>query len=173
MRCVDNKRKGELWTLDLDDRKAVVRGPAGDLVGEFLPEDGVEHFQMPSFSESIKYFGVLLRGELHRFDVAKSDLKQIQLFINRTIAAAGPEAIQAVRNKALRDTLIGAACIVVGVVLSVGSFLAVADKPEEGTYYVVYGLPFFGLIMVGKGIYGFIQHGHLKELAETSANTGR
>jgi hypothetical protein len=166
MRCVDKKRKGEVWTLDLDDGKAVVRRPAGDPVGEFSPEEAVERFQMPSFSESIKYFGVLLGEEMHRFDVAKSDLNQIRLFINRTIAAAGPEAVQAVRNKAIRDTLIGAGCIVVGVVLSLGSFLAAANKPEGGTYYIAYGLPFFGLIMVGKGVYGFIQHRHLQQLAE-------
>jgi hypothetical protein len=120
LRCVDRKRKGELWTLDLDDRKAVVRGRAGDLAGEFSPEDAFERFQLPSFSESIKYFGIMLEGELHRFDVSKSDLKQIKLFINRTIAAAGSESV--------------AGCIVAGILLSVGTFLAVADKPEGGTY---------------------------------------
>jgi hypothetical protein len=172
LRCVDKQRKGEVWTLELEDHKAVIRRPTGDVAGAFSPADAVERFQMPSFSESIKYFGVRLGDELHRFDVAKSDLKQIKLFINRTIAAAGPEAVQAVRNKAIRDALIGAACIVAGIVLSLGSFLAVADKPEGGTYYVAYGLPLFGLIMVGKGIYGFMQHGQLKQLTEIS-NSGQ
>src|SRR5262249_1399997 len=127
LRCVDKNHKGEQWQLDLDGDKAVIRKPSGEIAGEFSPEAAIERFQMPSFSESIKYFGVQLGDQLWRFDVAKSDLKKIRMFINRTIAAAGPQAVRAVRNKAIRDTLIGAGCIILGVFASLGSFLAAGN----------------------------------------------
>jgi hypothetical protein len=168
LRCVDKGHQGEMWTLDLEGEKAVVRNPAGNAAGEFAPEEAVQRFQMPSFSESIKYFGVKLDEKLWRFDVAKNDLKQIKAFINRTIVSAGPEAMQAVRNRALRDTLLGVAGVVAGIGLTVASYLEAANKPEGGRYTITYGLVLVGFILVGKGIYGFVQYSSLKQMAASA-----
>jgi hypothetical protein len=170
LRCVDKGHQGELWTLNLGDN-VVVRNPAGEVAGEFEAAEAGDCFQLPSFSESIKYFGVLLGDKVWCFDVSKGDLKEIKTFLNRTVAAAGPEAVLAVRNRAIRDVLIGAACVVGGGVLTVGSFLAAANQPEGGQYTVTYGLILFGLIMLGKGAYGFVRYGKVKQLAQESADS--
>ena len=162
LRCVDRERKGELWSLDLGGETVVVRNTAGTPVGQFTPEEAIGHFQMPSFSENIKYFGVSLGGTVHRFDVPKAVLQEIKALINRSIASAGPEAVRSVRNRAIRDILIGAACTVGGVVLTIGSYMSAANKPGGGKYTIAYGLVLFGLVMLGKGIYSFMQYGQVQ-----------
>ena len=120
---------------------------------------------MPSFSENIKYFAILLDGTFHRFEVSKQDLRAIQALINRTIVSQGPEAIRSVKNRAIRDTLLGVLSVVVGVALTLGSYMAAAKKPEGGTYIINYGLILFGLVALGKGIYGFMNYRALRRLS--------
>ena len=167
LRCVDRDRKGEMWSLDLGSERVVVQDASGTPVAEFTPEEAVGHFQMPSFSENVKYFGIALGDAIHRFDVPKDGLKEIKALINRSILSAGPEAVLSIRNRAIRDTVIGAACSVGGIVLSVGSYQAAANNPEGGKYTVTYGLILFGIAMLCKGIYGLIQYGQVRGLAES------
>lgn len=136
-------------------------------MGEFTPEEAVGHFQMPSFSENVKYFSIALGDAIHRFDVPKDGLREIKALINRSILSAGPEAIQSLRNRAIRDTIVGTASAVGGIVLSVGSYQAAANNPEGGKYTVTYGLVIFGIAMLCKGIYGLIQYGQVRRLAES------
>ena len=163
LRCIDKGHKGELWALDLAAETVRVKDSQGTVVAEFAPEDAFEFFQLPSFSESIKYFGVRLGKKLLRFDVSRDGLKQIKAFLNRTIVAAGPEAVLAVRNEAIRDTAIGVSCVIGGVGMTVWSYSTVAAEPRGGEFTVLWGLVFFGLIMIGKGIYGFVQYGNLTQ----------
>jgi hypothetical protein len=167
LRCVDKDHKGEEWALDLGSDKVIVRDAMGGLVAEFPVAEAAGRFQMPSFSENIKYFGIAFADQIRRFDVPKDGLKEIRAFNNRLTAAAGPEAVQAVKNRAVRDTLIGVACAIGGVVLTVGSYMAAANDPKGGRYTVTYGLVIFGLAMLAKGIYGFMQYGQIKRVHET------
>jgi hypothetical protein len=91
LRCVDKNHKGERWQLNLDDGKAVFRDPDGRIAGEFSPEEAIERFQMPSLSESIKYFGVRLGEQVWRFDVSKSDLN-----LNRSRCSSIGRSLQVV-----------------------------------------------------------------------------
>jgi len=97
------------------------------------------------------------------FDVAKRDLAEIKTYLNESVVAAGPEAVRAVRNRALRDLLIGIVAVLLGIGLTVASFLA-AENEEDGRFYVTYGAILFGLVMAGKGIWGFAQYGKLQRL---------
>jgi hypothetical protein len=165
LRCLHKDHKDETWKLDLDGDPVTLKDESGTVVWEMPANVAITQFQMPSFSESIKYFGILFGKEIRQFDVSKEGLKEIKTFLNKSVLAAGPEAVAAVRTKAIRDLLLGAACAIGGVVLTVGSYTAAAQKPEGGKYTVTYGLVIFGLIMLGRGVYGFVRHNQLKSLA--------
>jgi hypothetical protein len=119
---------------------------------------------MPSFSESIKYFGIVIDGKVQRFDVPRAGLKEIRAFTYRVTLASGPEAVRAVQRRAIRDTLIGAVCVVAGIALTIGAYLAAANKLRDGRYSVFYGLVLFGLVMLGRGIYRFRQYRELQRI---------
>jgi hypothetical protein len=165
MRCCHRKHKGERWVLDLGDEDAEVRDASRDVRAQFTHEEAAGKFLLPSFSESIKQFRVPIDGELWYFDVEKSDLKEIKTYINQAVVAAGPEAVAAVRNVAIRDSLIGLACVAAGVGLTALSFVQAAQNPQEGRYVVTYGLILGGLVMLGKGVYGFVRYGQLKKMS--------
>ncbi|WP_406693609.1 hypothetical protein V5E97_21495 [Singulisphaera sp. Ch08] len=165
--CVDRDHKGELWSLDLDRERVVVRDASGAPVAEFTPEEAVGRFQMPSFSENVKHFGIQLESSIFHFAVPKDGLREIKALINRTIVASGPEAILSIRNRAIRDTLVGLVCAVGGVVLTVGSYVSAANKPQGGEYTITYGLVLFGFAIFCKGVYGLIQYGQVRSLAES------
>lgn len=166
MRCCHLKHKGEVWTLDLGDNRAEIRDSGENVRAEYTREEAAEQFLMPSFSESIKQFRAPIDGEIWYFDVARPDLKQIKAFIDQAMVAAGPEAVRAVRNHAIRDTLIGLAAVSIGGALTIGSYLQAAQDPNGGEYVVTYGAVLFGLVMIGKGIYGFMRHGQLQTLSQ-------
>jgi hypothetical protein len=169
IRCMDKGHQGELWTLHLESDQALLCDPYSVIQGAYGPEEAVLRFQMPSFSESIKYFGVRLDDRLVQFAVERNDLKEIKRFINQTIVGAGPEAVESVKRKAIRDTLVGIACAIGGCVLTIGSYLAAATSPVGGNYYVTWGLVLFGFIMVGKGLFGFKQYSDLLKMSSKNS----
>jgi hypothetical protein len=168
MRCCHLQHKGETWTLDLRDEQAQIRDAAGKVRGEYPRTEVNDLFLMPSFSESIKQFRAAIDGEMWFFDVAKDDLKQIKAYLNQSLASGGIDAMLPVRNRGFRDLLIGLAAIVVGVGVTVASYLNAAQKPEGGEYSIVYGAVLFGIIMFGKGIYGLVRYQALKKLLESN-----
>jgi hypothetical protein len=169
MRCCHLKHKGEAWVLDLGDEGALVRDASGRVRAQFTREEAAGAFLLPSFSESIKQFRLPVDGEIWFFDVAKNDLKEIKTYINEAVVAAGPEAVLAVRNTAIRDALIGLACIIAGVGLTVWSYIRATQNPEDSGYVVTYGLVLVGLVMLGKGVYGFVRYGQLKKMSQDQA----
>lgn len=166
MTCVDKDAKNEQWSLDLDGETVTVRNAAGETAAEYTHDIAAEQFRMPSFSESIKYLGINMGDGMRQFQVDKAGIKQIEQYLLAYVVAAGPEAVNAMKNVAIRDTIIGVALAIVGVVITVMSYQAAANNPEGGSYTITYGLVLFGLIMFGKGIYGFIQWSQMKSMAE-------
>jgi hypothetical protein len=171
MRCCHREHKGEVWTLDLGADGATVQDARRAVRGEYGRAEVAEQFRLPSFSESVKQLRIPIDGELWYFDVARADLKEIKAYLDQAVVAAGPEAVRAVRNRALRDTVIGAGVFVAGVALTVGSYLRAAQNPAGGQYVVTYGLILVGLVMVGKGVYGLVRYGRLQKLAQEHEDT--
>lgn len=167
MTCCHLKHKNEVWTLDLNDDGAQILDASGDVRAQFTRDQAAGQFLLPSFSESVKQFRAPIDGELWYFNVARDDLKQIKAYIDQAVVAAGPEAVSAVRNRAIRDALIGVGGVGLGVALSVGSYLHAAEDPQGGEYVVTWGLVLFGLVMIGKGIYGFLRFRQLQKLSQT------
>lgn len=166
LKCLDKPFKGQRWELTLGRKAVRLYNESDEIVAEFAPAAALEHFVMPSFSESIKYFGIRAGDKMMQFDVAKPDLGRLQDYLDRQLVAAGPEAISAVLKAAWRDTLIGAAMTIGGIIATVLSYTSAAEKPEGGKFYIMWGLVLFGLVAVGKGIYQFTQYSRLRSLAQ-------
>jgi hypothetical protein len=166
MRCRHRKHKGEVWLLVLNKAFARVRDEDDEIRAEYDREETPHCLLLPSFSESIKHFRVAIDGEMWPFEVDKRDLKDIKDYLNESVVVAGPEAIRAVGQRALRDLLVGLALSVVGIGVTVGTLAYAASSPEGGQYIITHGLIVCGLVMVGKGIYGFVRQSHLQKLAQ-------
>ncbi len=162
MRCYDAKHKGEEWVLQLGKKGARVLDEYGEVRAEFTRGEAAGSFVLPSFAQSIKHFCVPIDGQIWHFDVSKPEIQQIKSFMDHSVVAAGPAAVQAVQTQAIRNLLIGIAATIGGTVLTVGSLVMAAQQEGGGRYVVTYGLIIYGLVMVGKGIYGFVQHGKLQ-----------
>src|SRR6476660_4719440 len=115
LRCLSEAYKGQEWILDLDGDHVTVADAAGNLLLDCTPEEAIQRFQLPSFSESIKYFGISAGEKFLRFDVSRSGLNEIKTFLDRKVIADGPEAVMAIRSAAIRDTLIGLFCALGGI----------------------------------------------------------
>jgi hypothetical protein len=166
MKRVGNKEQtGQMWTLDLGKETVVLTDHEGKVAIEFPAAEATGRFQFPSFSQSIKWFGVANDQGIWTFDVPKVDLTLIKGYVDRSIVTAGPEAIAGVRASAIRTMLIGAACTAGGIVITVGSYAAAAQKPEGGKYTITHGLIIVGIIMFVKGVYGWFQYTRLQGLA--------
>jgi len=76
-------------------------------VAEFSPEEALRRFQLPSLFWGIKYFNIRMFSGFFRFEVTRHGLEELEAFTNRMTVAAGPDAIQAVKRRAIRDTAIG------------------------------------------------------------------
>ncbi len=166
LRCVDRDLKGETWSMEIGDT-VTVRDAAGKAVAEFTPQEAPAHFQMPSFSANIKYFAIALGDSMRRFDVSRDGLREIQALSHRAVASAGPEAMRAVKMRAIRDIALGLACAILGGVLTVGSYMSAANQPGGGKYTITYGVVLFGLVVLARGIYGLIQHGRIERVAQS------
>jgi len=164
LRCVERALKDQVWTLELGEEKALLKNATGATVGEFTPADVLERLQLPSFSKSIKYLIIPVGQDKIQFDVGKNELQQVKDFMNRSVVKAGPEAVRSVRNKAIRDTLIGAACTVGGILATILGYLSATRNPGGGSYYIFYGVVLFGLVEVGRGLYGFHRYATLKRM---------
>lgn len=165
MRCCHAQHKGETWILELGKDDARVIDAAGAVRGEFTRAEAHENFHLPSFSESIKQFRVPVDGQLWYFNVAKPDLQQIKAYLDESVVAAGPEAVQSVRNRALRDGAIGVVALAIGIGITLFTLLRADANPEGGEYVVMYGPMIFGVVMLGRGVFGLMRYSRLKSVS--------
>ena len=167
MRCCHAQHKGETWALELGEEDAKVIDAAGAVRTELTRAEAAENFHLPSFSESIKQFRVPVDGQLWYFDVAKPDLQQIKAYIDQSVVASGPEAVGAIRNRALRDGAIGLAALAIGIGITAFTLLRADANPEGGEYVVMYGPMIFGAIMIGRGVFGLMRYNRLKSVSQS------
>lgn len=167
MTCVDKDEKGSVWTLDLGADEVVLRDAAGRPAARIPVGEAGGRLVLPSFSENVKYFAVPVGDQFRRFSVPRQGLKEIRAYVNRQTAAAGPEAVTAVRNAAIRDALIGIAAAVGGVVLTTLSYMHPIAQPGGSKFKVAYGLVLFGLVMICKGVYGYLRYNQIKAMVSS------
>lgn len=168
-KCMSKPHKGTDWHFRLDPIEITLSliTPDGQAVAEFTPAQAAETFRFPSFSQSTKYLAVPV-GETHlEFDLAKREMGEVRSFVDLNTLASGPEGIAKLRMKGYRDIAIGLGAIVLGVGLTVMSYMAAASNPNGGKYWVTYGFVIYGLISAGRGVYHLNHAAKLaKELKE-------
>mgnify|MGYP006301234393 CR=1 FL=1 len=150
MVCRDKPFKKVPCALVLQDGSAELTAEDGSVLfnGSYHELDLVSQF--PSFSQSIKYFGVQHDGRVLGFDVPKADIQAIRSELDGQIIAADPEAAQRIARKGKLLMFGGIAMIVAGPVMSLLSYQALAAR--GGTYYIWYGISIFGIVILGRGI---------------------
>jgi hypothetical protein len=167
LECVDRMRKGEIWLLKLKDERVILRDANDTIVLKFPAEEARKRFQMPSFSQSVKYFGLEVNGRLAQFRVDRQDLERVKGYLHRQTVAAGPDEVDAVLKRAIRDTVIGAVCFLAGLGGIVLDLLGIDDDLPGGKYLSI-GITVMGAIGIGKGIFAFVEYGKLRRLQDES-----
>jgi hypothetical protein len=147
------KKGGETWQLELEPEEARLSDPTRNLVARIPRGAAEQRILLPSFSENRSKISVLTDdNKLVSFNPDKPAIAEIKSYFNAALAAAGPEAIAALRGKAIRDLAIGVIAAAAGIGLTVLSYLHPTEKDGTSKSTVFYGLVIFGLIMVGRGI---------------------
>lgn len=157
----DPVHQGQAWKFTLGYDTVRLWNANGELVAEFSPELATQAFEFPSFSESIRHFSVQLPESRLRFDVDKKHLDYLRTFANLATISAGPAAVRAVRNKALRDLVLGIGAIAAGALLA-GAVLTQVKRVRGLKIVVV--LVVVGVSMTAKGVYGYRQYRTMQRL---------
>jgi hypothetical protein len=151
LQCVTKPHKGTVWWLRLtDDGQAVLFDPAQVVVRAVGAHEAGAAFRMPSFGQSIKYFGVYVNGGLIEFSAQKTDMQAIQAFLDQGVLAGGTDGVAKLRNQGYRDIVVGGVLTVAGVGVTVLSYMAVSSR--GGRYYLTWGVVLWGLITFFRGV---------------------
>lgn len=158
---VDAGHKQEAWKFTLGDDTLRLWNPNGEMAAEFSPELAVECFQFPSFTESIRHFSIQLPESKLHFNVDKPQLNHLRTFANLATVAAGPAAVRAVRNKAIRDLVLGLGAITAGGLLCAALF---TNGGRVRGIKLVFFVVVFGISLTAKGALGYRQYLNMQRL---------
>lgn len=168
LECMKKGHKKEIWELKIKDEDTIdIHNPAGELVDSFDRGAVVNDFVLPSFVQSVPYSNIPLSGELWAFKISKGDTRKIKQFIDQSVVSDGADSIDSVRKTAMRDLLIGIPLALVGIGISVASFVAASGGAEGGRYTLTTGMIGVGLFWAGKGLYGLNRHKKLMAMSRT------
>jgi hypothetical protein len=155
MTCRTKPYKRAQCSLSLQDGQAELKIDNQDVLfsGSYTELDQAARF--PSFTESIKYFGVRCDGHLLEFVMSKKDAKAIRAELDGQVITADPEKARRMRQRSWIVIAVGIAAIIAGPVATYISYQAV---PEEGGEYTIwYGFPIFGIVFLGYGLAGLLR----------------
>lgn len=159
--CVDKGRPKHGWLLHLTDESGQLVDPDGNLLAQFRHAEAQTRFEFPSFWKSIEDLGVIADDGLTIWFYAdRGHLAEIKYYLARSLAAQGPEVIQAQRRQAFLEIWGGLAVMplaIAGIVV----FLLLAEEGIVrtiaewiGKWVVVMGIAVFALggATVGHGL---------------------
>ena len=169
LRCAVRGFTDRTWFLDVSGPHAVVTTADGQPFCKFTPEEASARFLVPHFGSKIDKFTICLDEQSVPFKVSKQGLKEIKSFLLRSVATQGSEAIDEFKSRAGKCMLIGLGSIVLGAVLSIGSYMAAASQPEGGSYWVFTGLIGYGIYSLVRGFALSSQGRKIEQLAEQRA----
>lgn len=150
------------WALELGDEEVRVLNQKDAVVVEFPRAEAVGRFQLPSFWDSVKYFGITVSdGEIERFDVSPKGMEMIKEYLENVTIDAGPDAIRSYLRSGLVMVVIGLALATVGIVGSIMSYNEAAANPEGGSYRISWGMVLFGIASLCKGGYNLYYYANL------------
>ena len=167
MKCRTKPYQGQVFTLTSEGSNLRIVDPSGKEIIRIDPADMSKLLRFPSFSDSIKYFGVWLGNGLVEFELASGEIKIVRTFVDQTSAKQNPEFAAKLRVKSIGMIVGGIAAMIAGPLASVLSYQNASQGVDNGRYFIYYGLPIFGLAILVKGIVGLCR---VSALQKDSAN---
>jgi hypothetical protein len=166
--CALKPHRGEVWQLDDGDDGLVLL--AGKKVVTVIPHGLASlRVHLPSFFGS-RYITVDLGGgNLVCFEPKAKDISRVRQLVEASLNRNPRAAAAALDRKANRDLLIGGGSMLLGLVITVWSFIAAGPG---GTFVVTTGLLVVGLIEVIRGIYFKSKAGERKQFVRKGAKKG-
>ena len=149
IRCRTGAYKKKAFRLVFDEGIISLFDEEGKHVLSFGVTNVDKYARFPSFSESVKYFSLLLDGKLLAFDMDRSAVKELRKACDMANLGQDPEFAASLRRKGLLQIVFGLAGIVAGPVLS---YLSYQSAKPGGRYYVWYGFSVVGLAALVRGI---------------------
>jgi hypothetical protein len=158
--CVDPKRRDEMWTLKLLDRRVVLTDEEGEVMADFPRRRAEENFTLPSFWKSVKHLGVHLDdGTVAWFQHNRKVVAAIKEYQDDALADQGPEVVTRMRLRGLLEVLGGFGLIIAAVVVTIWF---VAEHLDQGRGRLVpIGLWIFAAMTLTRGIYDLVRAGRI------------
>lgn len=150
--CVTKGLQGSVWTLRFEDSGSLtLYDPQSLVVCRISPQDAQRAIRLPSFSQSIKYLGIVLPdGAMLEFKAEPELMRLIKAFVDRSLVnAGGPAAIAAMRRSGYLELFGGIGLAILGIVVTVVGYMAAST--QGGRYYVTWGLVLWGFVMACRG----------------------
>ena len=159
--CVDPKRRDEMWTLKLLERRILLEDKDGEVMASFPRRRAEDVFTLPSFWKSVKHLGVQLDGGgVAWFEPSRKAVSLIKEYRDDTLADQGPEAVARLRNRGLLELLGGVALLVGAIVLIAWAVNAGADQGPGRRLPV--GALIFAAVVLARGVYDLIRAGRVR-----------
>jgi hypothetical protein len=148
-------KHGTPWTLDLGEASVRVTGPPTLPQYEIPRAEAETRIGLPSLLENRRTIGIALGGgKFVELSPNKQAVAALKTYFDGAIAAAGPEAIRSLRSRGWRTTLVGAAILAAGVVLTATAREGPGvDAKGDGMSTFYHGAIAVGLVVVLRGVW--------------------
>jgi hypothetical protein len=154
------------WTLELTDEDATLRNHKDKLIERWEISEIHKKLVPPSFWLSRTYFTTQTKSETLAFEVNSKQTLKIRRWLDECYVRLHPDA-------ATRILLIAAGMTVGGILLAIGgivatllSYAAAANKPENDGFIVFHGIVLCGVVLFIRGVVKAFQYWHWKAIAQ-------
>lgn len=149
MTCLVKPYKGEQFTLTCDGHDCSLVNQQDEQVLSFPLTEMGQYAKFPSFSNSQKYFSLLIEGKWFAFRTNKSDDRELRRTADLAIAKVDPDFASSLCQRGRMRIGFGVAGIVGGLVVTLLSY---ASAKPGGSYSIWYGIIIIGIIWFFRGL---------------------
>lgn len=155
------------WQLDLNAQRARLLDADGVLVTVIPRDAAVQRITLPSHSEGREYLILTtIEGKTLEFEADELIINIIEGFRSHSGSGDEHRAVDSLRRSARRNLIAGGVAILIGAGLSIQSYLETIRR--GGSVFLLLGLVFYGLLLVGKGAYALVRANRLAAYAMES-----
>lgn len=144
------------WRLDIDAERARLLDADGVLVAVIPRDASAQRIALPSHSEGREHLILTTtEGKPLEFEADEFIIDLIKQYRLQSGIAGGVEDVGSLRRSARRNLIAGGVAILIGAGLSIQSYLETLRR--GGSVFLLLGLVFYGLLLVGKGSYALVR----------------
>lgn len=148
------------WQLDLNAQRARLLDADGVLVTVIPRDAAAQRIALPSRSEGREHLILTTtEGKTLAFEADELIINAIEGFRSHSGSGGEHRAFDSLRRYACRNLIAGGVAILVGAGLSAQSY--VENLRHGGSVFLLLGLVFYGLLLVGKGSYALVRANRL------------